>query len=650
MKRLLTLFIIIVLTLSVFSQPPEKMSYQCVVRNAGGALVTSHSVGLRISILKGSVTGAVVYQETYTPDPQTNVNGLVSIEIGSGTVLSGSFPAIDWSAGPYFLKTETDPSGGTNYTISGTTQLLSVPYALYAEKAGKSNETDPVFDLSPAKGILSNNITNWNTAYGWGNHASAGYVPNARTISINGSILSLSENRSWNVGTVTSVGLSLPNLFSVSGSPVTAGGTLTATLALQPANRVFATHPLLAGPPSFRSLVATDIPGLDWNKISSGKPTTLSGYGITDAVDTTRNQTIGGIKTFRSDLLVNGLTVGKGKSAISYNTAFGYHALFLTTTGNFNTAIGYRALMNNITGYYNTAIGLSALLNNTTGYQNTANGIGALCSNTTGYLNTANGVYALNGNTTGYQNTANGSSALIANTTGYHNTANGVDALKENTTGNSNTSNGSSALSANTTGHYNTAIGFCALLSNTTGGFNTAIGTNTNVASGNLTNVTVIGYGAFANASNMVRIGNSSVTLIQGQVNWSVGSDLRLKDNVEYSDKLGLEFVNGLKTATFTYKNDSEKQLHDGLIAQDVKETLRKLGLNFSGIVESENDERTLNLSYAEFVIPLINSVKELSSKNQEQQKQIESQQERIDKLEALVNNLSSSLIVQDKK
>jgi hypothetical protein len=101
-----------------------------------------------------------------------------------------------------------------------------------------------------------------------------------------------------------------------------------------------------------------------------------------------------------------------------------------------------------------------------------------------------------------------------------------------------------------------------------------------------------------------------------------------------------------LKTATFTYKNDSEKRHHDGLIAQDVKETLSRLGLNFSGIVESENDEKILNLSYAEFVIPLINSVKELSRQNQEQQKLIEYQEERINKLETLVNNLPSGQIV----
>jgi uncharacterized protein (TIGR02145 family) len=128
------------MTNGFFAQAPQKMSYQCVVRNANGVLVTNQSVGIRISILQGSSTGTVVYQETYSPAPQTNANGLVSIEIGGGVPVTGTFSSIDWSTGSYFLKTETDPTGGTNYTIVGTSQLLSVPYALYAQTAGSSGD------------------------------------------------------------------------------------------------------------------------------------------------------------------------------------------------------------------------------------------------------------------------------------------------------------------------------------------------------------------------------------------------------------------------------------------------------------------------------------------------------------------------------
>jgi hypothetical protein len=110
------------------------MSYQAVIRDNGNKLLSNTAVGMRISILQYSATGSTVYVETQKPT--TNFNGLAGIEIGSGTVVSGSFATIDWSKGPYFIKTETDPNGGTNYTITGTSQLLSVPYALYAKNAG----------------------------------------------------------------------------------------------------------------------------------------------------------------------------------------------------------------------------------------------------------------------------------------------------------------------------------------------------------------------------------------------------------------------------------------------------------------------------------------------------------------------------------
>lgn len=116
------------------AQAPEKMSYQAVIRNASNALVTNQSIGMRVSILKTTATGTTVYQETHTTT--TNANGLASIEIGGGTVVSGTFATIDWSADKYFVKTETDPAGGTNYTITGTSQLLSTSYALFAKKAG----------------------------------------------------------------------------------------------------------------------------------------------------------------------------------------------------------------------------------------------------------------------------------------------------------------------------------------------------------------------------------------------------------------------------------------------------------------------------------------------------------------------------------
>ena len=96
-------------------------------------LVTNHAVGMKISILQGSATGTAVYVETQTPT--TNANGLATIEIGGGNMVTGTFAGINWASGTYYLKTETDPAGGTSYTIDGTSQLLSVPYALNSKTA-----------------------------------------------------------------------------------------------------------------------------------------------------------------------------------------------------------------------------------------------------------------------------------------------------------------------------------------------------------------------------------------------------------------------------------------------------------------------------------------------------------------------------------
>lgn len=134
MKKIVLIAALALGTYLVSAQAPEKMSYQSIVRNASGQLLSNQNVAVRVSVLQGSASGTVVYSERITGT--TNVNGLVSLEIGSGTVLSGTFSTINWGGNSYYLKTETDPAGGTNYTVTGTSQLLSVPYALYAKSAG----------------------------------------------------------------------------------------------------------------------------------------------------------------------------------------------------------------------------------------------------------------------------------------------------------------------------------------------------------------------------------------------------------------------------------------------------------------------------------------------------------------------------------
>jgi hypothetical protein len=135
MRKLYIIVSLLLVSAMSFGQAPSGMSYQGVVRDSGGALVVSQAVGMQISILLGSSQGSAVYRETQPAI--TNANGFLSLEIGTGST-TDDFSAIDWSSGSYFIKTETDPTGGSNYSIMGTSQLVSVPYALYAKTAESS--------------------------------------------------------------------------------------------------------------------------------------------------------------------------------------------------------------------------------------------------------------------------------------------------------------------------------------------------------------------------------------------------------------------------------------------------------------------------------------------------------------------------------
>jgi len=147
MKKLILSFVAIAtISLSSFGQAPEGFKYQAVVRDAGNTILNNQAVGMRMTIQQGSIGGTTVYQETFAPT--TNGYGLVNLEIGSGTVVSGDFTTIDWANGPYFIETAVDITGGTSYAVMGTSQLMSVPYALYAKTSG--NGAGPVGPQGPA--------------------------------------------------------------------------------------------------------------------------------------------------------------------------------------------------------------------------------------------------------------------------------------------------------------------------------------------------------------------------------------------------------------------------------------------------------------------------------------------------------------------
>lgn len=149
MNYILCLITLLLVSANLFAQAPQKMSYQAVIRNSSNNLVANSPVKMRISILRGSITGTSVYSELHSAT--TNANGLVSIEIGAGSSPIGTFSSINWGNGTYFLKTETDPTNGTAYSIVGTSQLLSVPFSFYSESTKNINDLNSNIDFKRYK-------------------------------------------------------------------------------------------------------------------------------------------------------------------------------------------------------------------------------------------------------------------------------------------------------------------------------------------------------------------------------------------------------------------------------------------------------------------------------------------------------------------
>ncbi len=388
--------------------------------------------------------------------------------------------------------------------------------------------------------------------------------------------------------------------------------------------------------------------------------------------------------------------VATGAYAMAYNTtgrantAFGRSALVQNISGHFNTAMGASALLSNTTGGNNTVLGAWALYNSVNGNNATAVGSKAMYYTTildtnynvavgyetmygsetlsTGNYNTALGYQTLWSATTGEKNTATGYHALYSNTTGVHNTANGMNALSANNGGSSNTAYGSYSLGHNSTGNYNTASGSQALVALTTGTGNSAFGMLSGYTLTDGTYNTLIGYSADVdNASrsncivlagngnlstydnNQVRIGNAAMTSIGGQVGWTTLSDARIKDNVQ-ENVPGLEFINLLRPVTYNYNISKENELlgvknkdtwpgmndiqqiqFSGFLAQEVNTAAEKVGYQFSGVDKST---KLMGLRYAEFVVPLVKAVQELSAENDNLRKTVEILSKKVEALE----------------
>lgn len=224
--------------------------------------------------------------------------------------------------------------------------------------------------------------------------------------------------------------------------------------------------------------------------------------------------------------------------------------------------------------------------------------------------------------------------SLYSCTTAAGNVALGYQALYNDTTGGYNTAVGLGVLYNTTTGGRNTAVSQMAENVNTSGQYNTYLGYGVTSDGASYSNSMALGNGASVNASNKVVIGNSSVSTIGGYAGWTNYSDLRLKENItDYS--VGLDFIRKLRPINFNLKVGTNKEMQQGLIAQEVKAVMDELDVNFSGYYAPTDKEAKgmRMLAYSKFVLPLINSVKE-------QQEQIEELRAEIDKLKEELSDL----------
>jgi len=445
---------------TVFAQVPQLFNYQGIARDAGGNVLPARKIGVELSVLDGGPTGTVVYSETFTDT--TNAFGLFTMQVGGGTVVTGSFPAINWATGNKYLQTAIDLSGGTSYSLSGTTQLLSVPYALYAQNA--------------VVGVA---------------------------------------NGSWNL----------------KGNAGTTDSNFVGTTDTTPL--FFKVHDSVAG------------------RINAFTNETYLGY----------------LSGNNASAPTNGVKNG--------NTAIGAQTLYFNTNS-FNTAVGYQALFNDIL-HNNTAVGAQAMVNDVSG-------------------------------------------------------------------------------------EFNTALGANTLATDINGEENTAVGTYADVAADGLINATAVGFGAVVDASNKVRIGNTYVTAIEGQVPFTTPSDGRFKFNVR-EDVKGLDFILKLRPVTYQFNTKKEEDFikgvqtayepatsneammirRTGFIAQEVERAAKSSGYDFDGLKIPRTEKEYYSLSYSSFVVPLVKAVKE-------QEGVIRQQEQRIDDLSRQVEELRKLILTGIKK
>ena len=515
MKKILFFTVAILFALVSFSQSPNSFKYQTVVRDFSGNVMANQNVSFQISILQGSASGSSVYTETH--DITTNDFGLVNLNIGEGYT-SDDFYLIDWSYGPYFIQIELDENGGSSYSLMGTSQLLSVPYAMYAKDVENKDDADadPYNETIYSATLNGNNLeindASGTTIVDLSNLDQSGMNVDDNDADPNNELqtLSLSSNTLGltNGGSVSLAQYS--NLWQQNGTDIYYNDGWVGIGTDSPSGKMVVQGDATVDPDSAlfevknkdgQTIFAVYDGGVRiWVDDTGTKSNTdkggfaVGGYRLNKSIsneylrispDSVRmyfdNQTTSGtghtggfaIKSF------NGVTKS-GNTGIMYlqednyfigensginltgglnNSTFGYEAGQQLTDGFNNVFIGYQAGKADSTGTNNNFIG------NQAGYSNSEGTYNNFIGNTSGYSNT-----------TGNQNNFMGDRSGYNNTTGMYNTFIGDDAGYTNTIGLANNFFGSSAGWSNDSGSYNNFIGYQTGFSNISGNNNNFIG------------------------------------------------------------------------------------------------------------------------------------------------------------------------------
>lgn len=429
MKKILSLFWILIGFFMGLSQAPEKMSYQAVMRNGSGQLLVNQAIAVKVSILQGSPAGAAVYSERLTGN--TNANGLISLEIGTGTVLTGTFATINWPAGSYYLKTETDPAGGTSYTIVGTSQLLSVPYAMYAKSAGGGggsfaipysttvNNASTLFSLindgdgTSLEGVNNTTTSNISAVRGIVNSASPGGFSSAVRGINNGTgglgvgVYGSQAGSGWGVYGVTPNGLGVYGNASANGTGVYANSNTGTGLTATSNNGIPASISIFNNANNNVALSASSVGnGTVINVTTSGngagvRSSTGAGFGLHGITSSQTSAGVVGDNNGGGEAVVGRTTSDIAGAVVGRNDGGGYGVRGFVATNTAGTGIGVygQVGLNNSTG----RAGRFENFNNTNTDANTfevaSNGNGNIPDNTKGnaasfVLNNTNSVGA----------------------------------------------------------------------------------------------------------------------------------------------------------------------------------------------------------------------------------------------------------------